>query len=99
MTERGLKATLHHDLTEAMRAQDKVRAGTLRMVLTAVTTEEVAGTSHRELSEEELLRFWVEHRRQVIILLDRAKGSRHEAFAEQFGEVRPRQTLGRFATV
>ncbi|MFB9731569.1 GatB/YqeY domain-containing protein [Ornithinimicrobium kibberense] len=56
MTERGLKATLHHDLTEAMRAQDKVRAGTLRMVLTAVTTEEVAGTSHRELSEEELLR-------------------------------------------
>lgn len=56
MTERGLKATLHHDLTEAMRAQDKVRAGTLRMVLTAVTTEEVAGKSHRELSEEELLR-------------------------------------------
>lgn len=57
MTERsGLKATLQHHLTEAMRAQDKVRAGTLRMVLTAVTTEEVAGRTHRELTEEELLR-------------------------------------------
>jgi AcrR family transcriptional regulator len=33
---------------------------------------------------EELLRFWIEHRRRVIILLDRAKGSRHEAFAHQF---------------
>ncbi|MGD8200387.1 GatB/YqeY domain-containing protein [Ornithinimicrobium sp. W1679] len=57
MTEQsGLKATLQHHLTEAMRSQDKVRAGTLRMVLTAVTTEEVAGRTHRELSEEELLR-------------------------------------------
>ncbi|MGC5582770.1 GatB/YqeY domain-containing protein [Ornithinimicrobium sp. W1665] len=57
MTEQsGLKATLQHHLTEAMRSQDKVRAGTLRMVLTAVTTEEVAGKTHRELSEEELLR-------------------------------------------
>lgn len=57
MTEpSGLKATLHHDLTEAMRSRDKVRAGTLRMVLTAVSTEEVAGKAHRELSQEELLR-------------------------------------------
>ena len=57
MTEQsGLKATLQHHLTEAIRSQDKVRAGTLRMVLTAVTTEEVAGKAHRQLSEEELLR-------------------------------------------
>lgn len=57
MTEQsGLKATLQHHLTEAMRARDTVRAGTLRMVLTAVTTEEVAGKAHRELSEEELVR-------------------------------------------
>lgn len=52
----GLKATLQGDLTEAMRAQDKVRAGTLRMALTAIATEEVAGKEHRSLTEEEVLR-------------------------------------------
>lgn len=52
----GLKATLQHDLTEAMRAKDRVRAGTIRMALTAIATEEVAGKEHRELSEEEVLR-------------------------------------------
>ena len=52
----GLKDTLHHDLTEAMRARDKVRAGSLRMALTAIANEEVAGKSHRELSEDEVLK-------------------------------------------
>lgn len=52
----GLKATLQQHLTEAMRAQDKVRAGTLRMVLTAVTNEEVAGKEHRDLAEDEVLK-------------------------------------------
>jgi uncharacterized protein len=52
----GLKARLQGDLTEAMRAQDKVRAGTLRMALTAITTEEVAGKEHRTLGEDEVLR-------------------------------------------
>lgn len=57
MTEQtGLKATLQRDLTEAMRAQDKVRSGTLRMALSAISTEEVAGKSARELSEDEVLR-------------------------------------------
>lgn len=57
MTEQtGLKATLQRDLTEAMRARDKVRAGTLRMALTSVANEEVAGKEHRQLSEDEVLR-------------------------------------------
>ena len=57
MTEQtGLKATLQHDLTEAMRARDKVRAGSLRMALTAIANEEVAGKEHRELTEDELLK-------------------------------------------
>ena len=47
------KASLQGDLTEAMRAQDKVRAGTLRMVLTAITVEESAG-SHHELGADEV---------------------------------------------
>ncbi|MFX0538522.1 GatB/YqeY domain-containing protein [Ornithinimicrobium sp. Y1847] len=52
----GLKATLQHDLTEAMRSRDKVRAGSLRMALTAIANEEVAGKEHRELSEGEVLK-------------------------------------------
>lgn len=52
----GLKATLQQHLTDAIRAQDKVRAGTLRMALTAVANEEVAGKESRQLSEDEVLR-------------------------------------------
>ena len=52
-TTTGLKATLQHDLTEAIRAKDKVRAGSLRMALTAIANEEVAGKEHRDLSEDE----------------------------------------------
>ena len=37
-----------------MRAREKVRADTLRMVLTSVTNAEVAG-EHRELSDDEVL--------------------------------------------
>ena len=52
----GLKDTLQHDLTEAMRARDKVRSASLRMALTAIANEEVAGKEHRELSEDEVLK-------------------------------------------
>lgn len=55
-TQTGLKATLQQDLTEAMRAQDRVRAGTLRMALTAIANEEVAGKEHRSLAEDEVLK-------------------------------------------
>ena len=54
MTE--LKATLKSDLTTAMKARDELSTATLRMLLTAVTTEEVAGATARELSDDEVLR-------------------------------------------
>ena len=49
------KASLQSDLTEAIRARDQVRAGTLRMALTAITTEETAG-AHNELSSDDVLK-------------------------------------------
>jgi hypothetical protein len=52
----SLKDRLHSDLTDAMRAKDDVRRATLRMVLTAVTNEEVAGKQARELSDDEVLK-------------------------------------------
>lgn len=51
-----LKDTLRSHLTEAIRSRDRTRAATLRMVLTAVTTEEVAGTQARELSDDDVLK-------------------------------------------
>ena len=49
----ALKDRLHADLTTAMKAQDELTRATLRMVLTAITNEEVAGATARELSDDE----------------------------------------------
>jgi uncharacterized protein YqeY len=51
-----LKGRLRADLHSAIKARDEVRAGTLRLVLTAITTEEVAGKQARTLSEDEIFR-------------------------------------------
>ncbi len=50
-----LKDRLRADLTESIRARDELRIATIRMVLTAVTTAEVAGAEARELSDDEVL--------------------------------------------
>jgi uncharacterized protein len=52
----ALKDRLRADLTAAMKARDEVRTRTLRMVLTTVSTEEVAGDTSRDLSDDEVLR-------------------------------------------
>ncbi len=51
----ALKERLQSDLTAAMKARDELRAATLRMALTAVTNEEVAGKKARVLSDDEVL--------------------------------------------
>ncbi|HWG92838.1 MAG TPA: GatB/YqeY domain-containing protein [Mycobacteriales bacterium] len=52
----ALKDRLQADLTAAMKARDEVTTATLRMLLTAVGTEEVAGKAARELSDDEVLK-------------------------------------------
>lgn len=59
MTESGtsqLKSTLRADLHSSMRDHDKMRSETLRMALTAITNEEVSGSTARELSDDEVLK-------------------------------------------
>src|SRR5690348_15069493 len=56
-----------------MRARDQVRMRTLRMALTSITNEEVAGSSSRDLSDDE-----------VVKVLTREARKRREA-AEAFG--------------
>jgi uncharacterized protein YqeY len=51
-----LKARLRQDLNTAMKARDELTTATLRMTLTAITNEEVAGKSARELGDDEVLR-------------------------------------------
>jgi uncharacterized protein len=51
-----LKDRLRADLNAAMRARDQVRMRTLRMALTSITTEEVAGPAARDLSDDEIVR-------------------------------------------
>jgi uncharacterized protein YqeY len=68
-----LKDRLRADLNTAMRARDQVRMRTLRMALTSITNEEVAGTSARDLSDEE-----------IVKVLTREAKKRREA-AEAFG--------------
>jgi uncharacterized protein YqeY len=50
-----LKHRLHDDLTASIKARDELRTATLRLVLSAVTTEEVVGKAARELSDDEVL--------------------------------------------
>jgi uncharacterized protein YqeY len=51
-----LKDRLRADLTTAMKSQDKLRTATLRMLLSAIQTEEVSGKQSRELSDAEVLK-------------------------------------------
>ncbi|MQA33937.1 GatB/YqeY domain-containing protein [Modestobacter roseus] len=50
-----LKERLRTDLTTAMKGRDELRTATLRMVLAAVSAEEVSGKEARELSDDEVL--------------------------------------------
>jgi hypothetical protein len=68
-----LKDRLRSDLTAAIRGRDEVATATLRMALAALTTEEVAGSEARELSDDEVLK-----------VLARESKKRREA-AEAFG--------------
>jgi uncharacterized protein YqeY len=52
----SLKEKLQSDLTTAMKSRDELTASTLRMALTAITTEEVAGKQARQLSDDEVLK-------------------------------------------
>jgi len=70
----SLKERLRSDLTTAMKSRDELRAATLRMALTAITNEEVAGKQARVLSDDD-----------VVTVLTREAKKRREA-AEAFAD-------------
>lgn len=81
----GLKDRLRADLTAAMKARDEVRTRTLRMVLTSVANEEVAGKTARDLSDDEVLRVLAREtrRRREAAEAFEAAGRADQAAAER----------------
>ena len=63
-----IKETLRADLTEAIRGRNEITSSTIRMVLTAITNDEVAGKEARVLIDIE-----------VYVLLFREAKKRREA--------------------
>ena len=51
----ALKDQLQSDLTTAIKARDELSSATIRMALTAITNEEVAGKEVRTLSDDDVL--------------------------------------------
>ena len=51
----SIKETLQANLTEAIRSRDEIVSGTIRMVLTAITNEEVSGKEARVLTDAEII--------------------------------------------
>ena len=64
----GLKEKLQADLTDAIRSRNEVVSGTVRMLLAAITNEEVAGKAAKVLTDAE-----------IIIVLSREAKKRREA--------------------
>ncbi|MGA9872019.1 MAG: GatB/YqeY domain-containing protein [Rhodococcus sp. (in: high G+C Gram-positive bacteria)] len=51
-----LKTRLRSDLTTSMKAKDKLRTATIRMLLAAIQTEEVSGKEAHDLTDEQVLK-------------------------------------------
>lgn len=85
-----LKNRLRADLNASMKARDALRTRTLRMALTAVTNEEVAGAAARELSDDEVLKVLtkeVKKRRDAAEAFDSAGRAEQAAAERAEGEV------------
>jgi uncharacterized protein len=85
-----LKERLRADLNAAMRARDQVRMRTLRMALTSITNEEVAGASARDLTDDEVVKVLTREarkRREAAEAFSAAGRSEQAAAERAEGEV------------
>lgn len=82
-----LKDRLRSDLTASMKARDEVRSSTLRMILTSLTNAEVAGTTAKELTDDEVLTVLASEakkRREAAVAFE--DGNRPESAAKERAE-------------
>jgi uncharacterized protein YqeY len=71
----SLKETLKADLTKAIKGRDEIHMATIRMMLSAITNEEVSGKSARVLTDAEI----------ITVLTREAKKRKEAAEAFAFG--------------
>ena len=86
----SLKEKLQADLTSAMRERNEIRSSTLRMVLTSIRNEEVAGKQAKELSDAEIINVLsreAKKRREAAEAFDAAKASERAAAERAEGSV------------
>jgi hypothetical protein len=82
-----LKNRLRNDLTAAIKARDELRASTLRLTLSAITNEEVAGKTARELSDDEVLKVIIREAKKRREAADAfAKGGRADSAERERAE-------------
>ena len=79
----SLKEQLHSDLTVAMKSRDELNASTLRMALTAITTEEVAGKQARQLSDDEVLKVLMREAKKRREAAEAFSGAGREELADR----------------
>jgi uncharacterized protein len=70
----AVKEQLRADMVAALKGKDELRLSTLRMVLSAISNEEVAGKSSRELSDDEV--------RKVVAREAKKRREAADAFAD-----------------
>ncbi|MGY0485782.1 GatB/YqeY domain-containing protein [Streptomyces sp. WG-D5] len=93
-----LKSKLHDDLNAAIRERDELRSSTLRLTLSAITNQEVAGTEKRELSDDEVQKVIAKEakkRREAAEAFEKAgraeSAAREEAEGAVLAEYLPQQ--------
>lgn len=74
---------LHSDLTTAMKARDTLVVSTLRLALSAVRTEEVAGSTARELDDAEVLRVLAKESKKRLESADAFDGANRPELADK----------------
>ena len=79
----GIKEKLQADLTDAIRSRNELVSGTVRMLLAAITNEEVAGKAAKVLTDAE-----------IITVLSREAKKRREA-VEAFTQAKRNDLAGK----
>lgn len=78
----SLKDKLKADLSAAMKSRDEVRTRTLRMALTAISNEEVAGATARELSDADIIKVLTKEAKKRREAAEAFRGAGREAQAQ-----------------
>ncbi len=79
----SLKEQLANDLTDALRQGDATRKSTIRMLMSAISTEEVAGAQRHELGEDEVLKVVAKQVKQRRDSIDEFKKAGRDDLAEK----------------